>query len=133
MFKRLSIVVLCSAFVLTGCNETTLGGVGASLTSSGPKSAAFSTKKTKEEIRLEKEVASLNKVTRQIVVNNTVQGAVFGALAGCILADVMGGKCADGAIAGGVAGGEGEGMGTFEEDAEFGGRPNIGYWILGIR
>lgn len=89
-------VLLAFAFVLSGCMEQ-----AGSLTSSS---------KTPEERQLEKEAKSLTQVTRDIVVRNTVEGAVIGAVAGCALAVMFGGDssdCAAGAAIGGVAGGVG--------------------------
>ncbi|HKL05557.1 MAG TPA: hypothetical protein VJ929_07080 [Roseovarius sp.] len=87
--------------LLAGCMEQT-GGVGAALSGSGAK--------TKEERQLEAEARSLNQVTKNIIVKNTVEGAVIGAAAGCGIALLLGGDggdCAKGAAAGGVIGGVG--------------------------
>lgn len=69
---------------------------------------ASSAQKTEAEKQLEAEARSLNQVSRNIVVKNTVEGAVIGAAAGCGFALLLGGNaedCAKGAVAGGVVGG----------------------------
>lgn len=94
-------ILLVAAISLGGCVENGAGGMStASFSSSGQKTAA--------ERQLEAEVRSLDQVTRNIVVRNTVQGAMVGAALGCGLALAFGGRsedCAKGALAGGVAGG----------------------------
>lgn len=97
---------LCSVLALAGCVEGVPGASpsGAS-TGSSATQVAVARGKTAEERALEKEVRSLNEVTRNIVVSNTIQGALAGAAAGCLLARVTNRDCADGAIAGGLLGG----------------------------
>jgi uncharacterized protein YcfJ len=66
--------------------------------------------KTEAERKLETEARSLNQVSRNIIVKNTVEGAVIGAAAGCGIAVLLGGNsddCLRGAAVGGVAGGIG--------------------------
>jgi hypothetical protein len=92
---------------LAGCTGTT-GGDGASSSSGAAVASSVSAKKTDAERKLEAEAKSLNQVTNDIIVRNTVEGAVVGALAGCGIALLMGGDgndCARGAVVGGVAGG----------------------------
>lgn len=94
---------------LAGCVETSgtagNGGATATNTASRTASASITRGKTDEERALERDVRNLNQITRDIVVANTVQGAIVGALAGCALAELTGRKCAQGAVVGGVAGG----------------------------
>jgi len=97
-----------AAIALSGCTETTASGTTASPTVAGSSVSASSAQKTTAEKNLEAEVKSLNKVTSDIIVRNTVEGALVGALAGCGLALMLGGNgddCARGAVAGGVVGG----------------------------
>ncbi|MEM6465368.1 MAG: hypothetical protein AAF679_02520 [Pseudomonadota bacterium] len=63
--------------------------------------------KTESERALEKQVLSLNQQTRNIVRNNTVQGAVVGAAAFGILAALAGADPQDIALAAGVGAGVG--------------------------
>ncbi|MEO1108183.1 MAG: hypothetical protein AAFX90_09700 [Pseudomonadota bacterium] len=66
--------------------------------------------KTQQEKQLEKQVKSLDQVSKDIIVNNTVQGALAGAVVGCGLGLLLGGDagdCAAGAAAGGLIGGVG--------------------------
>lgn len=104
------------AFLVTACTDTTGGlstGAGGSVSVSG---------KNANEIALEREVMSLQQQTKNIIVRNTVQGAVVGAVAGCALMTVFGGgspdpqgerrkfdanDCARGAVIGGIVGGVG--------------------------
>ncbi|MCB2130167.1 MAG: hypothetical protein KDE03_14080 [Rhodobacteraceae bacterium] len=101
-----TLVLSCFAalvLALSACTETTGGGAGVTQSAFGS-----SAQKTAAEKALEKEAQSLTQVTRNIVVKNTVEGAVMGALAGCGLALLMGGggdDCARGAMVGGVVGG----------------------------
>lgn len=100
--------VSCLLIALAGCETTgTNGGSGSSSARSVsmPASASIQRGKTAEERKLEREVKNLNQITRDIVISNTVQGAVVGAVAGCALAELTGRKCANGAVVGGVAGG----------------------------
>lgn len=93
--------LVSSALALSACTEASMSGGGYS-------SSASVAGKTAAERELEAQVRDLNKVTQNIVVSNTVQGAVFGAVAGCGLALLLGGSgddCAKGAVAGGVVGG----------------------------
>lgn len=86
-------------FVLSACVDTT-----------GQTSFGSSAGKKKEEIALEREARSLNQVSNDIIVKNTVEGAVLGAVAGCGIALLLGGDgadCAKGAAVGGIAGGVG--------------------------
>ena len=100
-------VVAMMALSLAGCDEAAMQ---ASSPTSGPAKAAsakIATGKTAQELSLEKAVKSLNEQSRDIIVRNTVEGAVVGALAGCAIAELTGRKCAQGALIGGVAGGVG--------------------------
>lgn len=93
--------LVSSALVLSACTEASMSG-------SGYSSSASVAGKTAAERDLEAQVRDLNKVTQNIVVSNTVQGAVVGAIAGCGLVLLLGGNgndCAKGAVAGGVVGG----------------------------
>ena len=66
--------------------------------------------KTQAERKLEAEARSLNQISRNIIVKNTIEGAVIGAAAGCGIAVILGGDssdCLTGAAIGGVAGGVG--------------------------
>lgn len=95
---RVSLLILIS-LALSACVEDS---GGASFGSSGKKTAA--------ERQLEAEARSLNKITSDIIVKNTVQGVLVGAAVGCGLAVVLGGDgedCAKGAAVGGVVGGVG--------------------------
>ncbi|WP_299845589.1 hypothetical protein [uncultured Roseovarius sp.] len=109
--KSVFISAVCSSLVLTGCNETTLGGspFGTSSSSQSGSVKSIAAGKTREEIALEREVANLDKVTRNIVIKNVLQGAAAGAALGCAIAAIGGGKCGRGALygagAGAVAGG----------------------------
>lgn len=92
------------ALVTSGCTGTTGG------TSTGAVSSVSVSGKNANEVALEREVMSLQQQTKNIIVRNTVEGAVMGALAGCALAVMMGGDerdCARGAAVGGIAGGVG--------------------------
>lgn len=95
------------ALLLSGCVEgTTAGAGGGSVAASASASSASVTRgKTAEERQLEAEVRDLNQITRNIIVSNTVQGAIVGALGGCILAELTNGNCGRGAVAGGLLGG----------------------------
>ncbi|GHG98484.1 RND family efflux transporter [Pseudodonghicola xiamenensis] len=69
---------------------------------------AASSNKTEAERKLEADTKSLNQVTGNIIVRNTVEGALAGAAIGCGLVLLMGGNgqdCAKGAAVGAVAGG----------------------------
>ena len=99
--------IFLTGLALAGCTGTT-GGDGASSSSGGAVATAVSAQKTDAERKLEAEAKSLNQQTTDIIVRNTVEGAVVGALAGCGIALLMGGDgndCARGAVVGGVAGG----------------------------
>lgn len=66
--------------------------------------------KTAAERQLEQQAKSLNQVSRDIIVKNTVEGAIIGAAAGCGAALLFGGNrqdCVRGAVVGGVVGGVG--------------------------
>jgi hypothetical protein len=63
--------------------------------------------KTSAELSLEKQAKSLTEISRDIVVRNTIEGAVVGAVGGCLIAELTGGSCAQGALIGGIAGGVG--------------------------
>ena len=100
----INVIVVSVAMFVAACTETTMTG-----SAGAPVSTAVSGKNA-AEVALEKEVASLRQQTQDIVVRNTVQGAMVGAAAGCALALLMGGDgddCARGAVVGGVAGGVG--------------------------
>lgn len=93
---------------LTACTEATTSATGGALTKPAAALSVPSSQKTEVERKLEAEAKSLNQVTNNIIVRNTVEGAVMGALAGCGLVLILGGDgddCAAGAVAGGVAGG----------------------------
>jgi outer membrane lipoprotein SlyB len=100
---RATILMLASVMglMLSGCTDTVMqAGAGGGISS-------VSKGKTSQELALEKQVKSLNQQSRDIIVRNTVEGAVVGALAGCFLAEISGDKCAKGALLGGAAGGVG--------------------------
>jgi len=105
--SRLAIIVV--GLALAGCTETTSGGAsGASTKPASAVALSSSSQKTAAEKKLEAEAKSLNQVTNNIIVRNTVEGAVVGALAGCGIALLLGGDgddCASGAVVGGLAGG----------------------------
>lgn len=91
-----AVAVFCAA--LSGCAEQV--GNGPPIGSGAGKTTA--------EVQLERDVRSLNEITRDIVVMNTAQGAIAGALAGCGAALIFGGDtedCLAYGAAGGVAGG----------------------------
>jgi hypothetical protein len=95
---------------LAGCVETTTSGSSGTPGTPAPSNLASSpsSQKTAAERNLEAEAKSLSKVTNDIIVRNTVEGAVIGALAGCGIALMLGGDgedCAGGAVVGGLAGG----------------------------
>ncbi len=97
--STLTIVLMMSA-----CTDTTGGSV------TGATSSFSVSGKNANEIALEREVKALQQQTRNIIVRNTIEGAVVGAFAGCALAMMMGGDeqdCARGAMVGSVAGGVG--------------------------
>ena len=84
--------------------------LSASVEDTGVASFGSSGNKTEAERQLEAEARSLNKITSDIIVKNTVQGALAGAAAGCGIALIFGGggdDCAKGAAIGAVAGGVG--------------------------
>lgn len=97
-------VAVSFTLIAGACAEGPGGGTvnsSASVTVSGKNAA---------EIALEKEVVSLRQQTQDIIVRNTVEGAITGAVVGCALVLMMGGDgddCARGAVIGGVAGGVG--------------------------
>lgn len=107
--RRLSTVgIFVIGLALSACTETTSSGTGGATTKPATATTAVSTQKTAAERKLEAEAKSLNQVTNNIIVRNTVEGAVVGALAGCGIALLLGGDgddCAAGAVVGGVAGG----------------------------
>ncbi|MEL6596189.1 MAG: hypothetical protein AAFQ47_09655 [Pseudomonadota bacterium] len=94
------ILILATSF-LAGCTEESM------------QTASFAgggAQKTAQEKELEKQARSLNQVSKDIIVRNTVEGALIGAAAGCGIAVLMGGDgndCLVGAAVGGVAGGVG--------------------------
>ncbi|MCE6951788.1 hypothetical protein LAZ29_12700 [Cereibacter sphaeroides] len=94
--------------------------------------------KNASEIALERKVKSLSQQSRDIVVRNTVEGAVVGAVAGCALALMMGGNgddCAKGAVAGGVvgaAGGHAVGRQAAEKNSELVKRDEVLARLKGI-
>lgn len=100
--RKILIGLLMAAFgLVAACDEvaSTSGVPGAS-----------SAGKTAAERKLEADAKSLNQVSKKIIVNNTVQGALVGAAAGCGIALILGGNgsdCAAGAAAGGLIGGIG--------------------------
>ncbi|AZB57029.1 hypothetical protein EBL89_17110 [Cereibacter sphaeroides] len=88
-----------------GCTTETVGHS----TKSAPSGFSVSNK-TPKEISLEKQVKSLNQQSRDIVVRNTVEGAMAGAVVGCGVALLFGGNgddCVKGAAAGAIVGGVG--------------------------
>ncbi|MEM7671231.1 MAG: hypothetical protein AAF317_19265 [Pseudomonadota bacterium] len=54
---------------------------------------------------MEREVRDLNQITRNIIVSNTIQGAVAGAVAVCVIVELASGACGEGAISGALTGG----------------------------
>lgn len=104
MRSPLLATTLVLAMMTAACTDTTGGSVP------GATSSVSVSGKNANEIALEREVMSLQQQTKNIIVRNTVEGAVVGALAGCALAVMLGGDekdCARGAVVGGVAGGVG--------------------------
>ncbi|OYU17397.1 MAG: hypothetical protein CFE34_15900 [Rhodobacteraceae bacterium PARR1] len=104
MRSPLLATTLVLAMMTAACTDTTGGSVP------GASSSVSVSGKNANEIALEREVMSLQQQTKNIIVRNTVEGAVVGALAGCALAVMLGGDeqdCARGAVVGGVAGGVG--------------------------
>lgn len=99
--------LLAAAMGVAGCVEGTPGAQqnGSPALRSAAPAAAVARGKTAEERKLERDVRNLNQITRDIVISNTIQGAVAGAIAGCVLANLTDRDCKDGAIAGGIAGG----------------------------
>ena len=102
MNKIISSGFIVIAMLLSACVSDTVNQV----TQSGNRGT-----KTAAELKLEKSARSLNQVSKDIIVKNTVEGAVIGAAVGCGLALILGGNGADcakgaavGAIGGGVAG-----------------------------
>lgn len=89
-----------SCFIFLGACTDEINQISSS-TGSAPKG------KTAAELSLEKQAKSLTEVSRDIVVRNTIEGAVVGAVAGCFLAELTGAKCVEGAVVGGIAGGVG--------------------------
>ncbi len=106
---RYTLILLAGISMLSvGCTETTMTGGS---TTAAPRLAATSTsvsgKKTAAERDLEKEVKSLDRVTKDIIARNTIEGALVGAAVGCGLGILIGDSskdCARGALAGGVGG-----------------------------
>jgi uncharacterized protein YcfJ len=103
------LVLIVVGLALAGCTETTSGSSSSASTKpSSSVALSSSSQKTAAEKKLEAEAKSLNQVTNNIIVRNTVEGAVVGALAGCGIALLLGGDgddCASGAVVGGLAGG----------------------------
>lgn len=100
----LTAVAVSFTMIAGGCTEGSVGGA------SGSSASVSVSGKNAAEIALEKEVVSLRQQTQDIIVRNTVEGAIAGAVAGCALVLMMGGDgddCARGAVVGGVAGGVG--------------------------
>lgn len=90
-------ILLMFAMFISACTEESMQAVSGN-----------SAGKTAAEKQLETEARSLNKVTKDIIVRNTVEGALVGAAAGCGIALILGGSrsdCLRGAAMGGVAGG----------------------------
>ncbi len=100
MNRILVLIAVMFSLFLSACNEESMQM--ASMSSSG--------KKTSQELQLEAEARSLNKQTQNIIVRNTIEGALVGAGVGCAIGAVFGGgdnkgrSCAQGAVAGGVLG-----------------------------
>ncbi|SDE42524.1 hypothetical protein PUH89_07360 [Rhodobacter capsulatus] len=104
MRKVIVTSLLLASMGLGACTETTGGMAGGG----GVGLASVSAQKTPAERQLEADAKSLNQVTSNIIVRNTLEGAAVGALAGCGLVLLMGGDgddCARGAALGAVAGG----------------------------
>jgi len=92
-----ALLLLCG--LLAACTEETM-----------QMASGSSAGKTQAERKLESDARSLNRVSRDIIVKNTVEGAVIGAAVGCGLGILLGGNgddCVKGAVVGGVAGGVG--------------------------
>ncbi len=119
---------LTIALMISACTDTTGGSV------TGATSSFSVSGKNANEIALEREVKALQQQTKNIIVRNTIEGAVVGAFAGCALAMMIGGNrqdgdgrggngqdCARGAVVGGIAGGVGGnaiGRAAAEKNAE---------------
>lgn len=104
MFSRTILASLFGVvfFVLAACDEAGLQSMQASV-----PSFASSANKTEAEKKLEADAKSLRQQSRDIVVQNTVQGALAGAAVGCLIAELTNNDCLQGAALGGVAGGIG--------------------------
>lgn len=88
------------SLLLSACTEETIQSASSSAVAG----------KTQQEKQLEKQVRSLDQVSKDIIVNNTIQGALAGAVVGCGIGLLLGGSgsdCAAGAAAGGLIGGVG--------------------------
>jgi uncharacterized protein YukE len=99
--------ILAAGVALSACTATT-GANGTTTTRPAAGLSLGSSQKTDAERKLEADAKSLRQVTSNIIVRNTVQGALVGAAAGCGIAMLLGGNgsdCARGAVAGGVVGG----------------------------
>ena len=95
--------IIALSMTSAACTDDTRGSSVFSLTSSVSVSG-----KNAAEISLEKEVKSLSQQTKDIIIRNTIDGAVVGAAAGCFMVLLMGGDekdCAQMAVAGAVVGG----------------------------
>lgn len=106
MRKSLPAVAAGLMLALSGCEEA--GNVSASTSPSSAQIASSSSVqrgKTSEELKLEREVRNLNQITQDIVVSNTIQGALAGAAIGCLIGHMTRDNCGQGALAGGLLGG----------------------------
>jgi len=101
-----SIIAVSCGLVLAGCQEVSAPTQsGASATpAAATQSATVTRGKTREEVELERKVRNLDTISRNIVVSNTIQGAVVGAAVGCIFQEARGQDCKDGLVAGGLLG-----------------------------
>ncbi|ABN78940.1 hypothetical protein [Cereibacter sphaeroides] len=106
MTSKLLTAAFVGMFALAGgCTTETVGHS----TKSAPSGFSASNK-TPKEISLEKQVKSLNQQSRDILVRNTVEGAMAGAVVGCGIALILGGDgddCVQTAAAGALVGGVG--------------------------
>lgn len=105
-YKSLTTVSVGLILALGACEET--GSSPRSTSSSNVQlasSSAVQRGKTSEELKLERDMRNLNQVTQNIIVSNTVQGALAGAALGCLIGHVTGENCGRGALAGGLVGG----------------------------
>lgn len=101
--------VIAVAFMATACTENMGAATGGTPQAAATKPIVAAGKNA-QEVALEKDVQSLSKQTQDIIVRNTVEGALVGAALGCGLILAMGGDrddCVRGALIGGVAGAAG--------------------------